>query len=204
MTENFYIHLLYWLFLIQFFNIIHIISLHTLLYTFSLIFSTWTTPGFSLVLSHWVSYPGGCWCGVCTLGAEWTFSHTAHTPSPGSASLGPSSREWLSSRASWTEPSQRTPSHTRYTWGHKTWCQHPASDVLGTRLTKVLSDLLKGLSHTVGLDVWVPVLLPAVAFPTHLALERLQAHVLVHVLLEILCFIEPLITAVSTFKHSLN
>lgn len=54
---------------------------------------------------------------------------------------------------------------------------------------------LERLRHTVRLDVRVPVLLPAVAFPTHLALEGLQAHVLVHVLLEIFGFIEPLITA---------
>jgi len=35
------------------------------------------------------------------------------------------------------------------------------------------ADLLEGLGHAVGLDVRVPVLLPAVALPTHLALERL-------------------------------
>lgn len=53
-----------------------------------------------------------------------------------------------------------------------------------------------------GLDVGVPVLLPAVALPTHLALERLQAHVFVHVLLQIFGFIEPLITAAGdTRKH---
>lgn len=56
-------------------------------------------------------------------------------------------------------------------------------------------DLLEGLGHAVGFDMGVPVLLPAVALPTHLALERFQAHVFVHVLLEILCFIETLITA---------
>lgn len=67
----------------------------------------------------------------------------------------------------------------------------PNRDVLGNMLT----DVLKRLRHTVGLDVGVPVLLPAVAFPANLALERLQAHVLVHVLLEVFCFIEPLITA---------
>lgn len=46
-----------------------------------------------------------------------------------------------------------------------------------------------------GLDVGVPVLLPAVALPAHLALERFQAHVLVHVLLQIFCLIEPLVAA---------
>lgn len=61
--------------------------------------------------------------------------------------------------------------------------------------TSLQSDLLEGLSHTVGLDVRIPVLLPAVALSTHLALERLQAHVFVHMLLEILRFIKALITA---------
>lgn len=46
-----------------------------------------------------------------------------------------------------------------------------------------------------GLDVGIPVLLPAVALATHLALEGLQAHVLVHVLLQVFGFIEPLIAA---------
>ena len=41
----------------------------------------------------------------------------------------------------------------------------------------------------------VPVLLPAVALPTHLALEGLQAHVLVHVLLQVLGLEEALVTA---------
>lgn len=59
-------------------------------------------------------------------------------------------------------------------------------------------DSLEGLGHAVRLDVRVPVLLPAVALPTHLALERLQAHVLVHVLLEIFGFVEPLVTAAGT------
>lgn len=63
-------------------------------------------------------------------------------------------------------------------------------------------DSLEGLGHAVRLDVRVPVLLPAVALPTHLALERLQAHVLVHVLLEIFGFVEPLVTAAGTAsKH---
>lgn len=41
----------------------------------------------------------------------------------------------------------------------------------------------------------IPVLLPAVAFSTHLALEGFHAHVLIHVLLQILRLIEALITA---------
>lgn len=45
------------------------------------------------------------------------------------------------------------------------------------------------------LDVRVPVLLPAVALPARLALEGLQAHVFVHVLLEIFGFEELLVTA---------
>lgn len=53
-----------------------------------------------------------------------------------------------------------------------------------------------------GLDVRVPVLLPAVTFPTHLALERLQAHVLVHVLLQIFGFVEPLIATVEERKQT--
>lgn len=53
-----------------------------------------------------------------------------------------------------------------------------------------------------GLDVGVPVLLPAVALPTHLALEGLQAHVLVHVLLEIFGLIEPFVTAAGEIKQS--
>lgn len=53
-----------------------------------------------------------------------------------------------------------------------------------------------------GLDVGVPVLLPAVALPTHLALEGLQAHVLVHVLLEIFGFIEPFIAAAEEMKQN--
>ena len=55
-----------------------------------------------------------------------------------------------------------------------------------------------------GLDVGVPVLLPAVALPTHLALERLQAHVFVHVLLQIFGFIEPLITAAGGTKKRMS
>lgn len=43
----------------------------------------------------------------------------------------------------------------------------------------------------------IPVLLPAVAFPTHLALEGFHAQVLIHVLLQVLCLIEALITAVE-------
>lgn len=58
-----------------------------------------------------------------------------------------------------------------------------------------LQDLLKGLCHAVRLHMRVPVLLPAVALPTHLTLERLQTHMLVHVLLQILCFVESLVTA---------
>ena len=61
-------------------------------------------------------------------------------------------------------------------------------------------DLLEGLDHAVRLDVRVPVLLPAVALPTHLALERLQAHVLVHVLLKVFGLIEPLVTAAGVMK----
>lgn len=56
-------------------------------------------------------------------------------------------------------------------------------------------DSLVGLGHAVRLDVRVPVLLPAVALPARLALEGLQAHVLVHVLLEIFGFEELLVTA---------
>lgn len=56
-------------------------------------------------------------------------------------------------------------------------------------------DSLVGLGHAVRLDVRVPVLLPAVALPARLALEGLQAHVLVHVLLEIFGFKELLVTA---------
>lgn len=62
-------------------------------------------------------------------------------------------------------------------------------------------NLLEGLRHTVGLDVGIPVLLPAVALPTQVALERLQAHVLVHVLLEIFSFVEPLLTAAGDNIH---
>lgn len=58
-----------------------------------------------------------------------------------------------------------------------------------------LQDLLKRLCYAVRLHVRVPVLLPAVALPTHLTLERLQTHVLVHVLLQIFCFIESLVAA---------
>lgn len=57
------------------------------------------------------------------------------------------------------------------------------------------SNSLVGLGHTVGLDVGVPVLLPAIALATHLTLEGLQAHVLVHVLLQVFGFKEPLVTA---------
>lgn len=56
-------------------------------------------------------------------------------------------------------------------------------------------DLLKRLCYAVRLHVRVPVLLPAVALPAHLTLERLQTDVLVHVLLQIFCFIESLVTA---------
>lgn len=56
-------------------------------------------------------------------------------------------------------------------------------------------DLLKRLCYAVRLHVRVPVLLPAVALPAHLTLERLQTNVLVHVLLQIFCFIESLVTA---------
>ena len=58
-----------------------------------------------------------------------------------------------------------------------------------------------GLGHAVRLDVGVPVLLPAVALSTHLALERLQAQVLVHVLLQVLRLVETLITA-DTHTHT--
>lgn len=64
-----------------------------------------------------------------------------------------------------------------------------------------LSHLLERLSHAVGLDVGVPVLLPAVALPAHLALEGFQAHVLVHVLLQIFGFVEPLIAAAEETKQ---
>lgn len=56
-------------------------------------------------------------------------------------------------------------------------------------------DLLKRLCDAVRLHVRVPVLLPAVALPAHLTLERLQTNVLVHVLLQIFCFVESLVTA---------
>lgn len=56
-------------------------------------------------------------------------------------------------------------------------------------------DSLVGLGHAVRLDVRVPVLLPAVALPARLALEGLQAHVFVHVLLEIFGFEELLVAA---------
>lgn len=58
-----------------------------------------------------------------------------------------------------------------------------------------LQDSLKRLCNAVRLHVRVPVLLPAVALPTHLTLERLQAHVFVHMLLQIFCFVESLVTA---------
>lgn len=51
------------------------------------------------------------------------------------------------------------------------------------------------LGYAVRLDVRVPVLLPAVALPTRLALEGLQAKVLVHVLLEVFGLKELLVTA---------
>lgn len=70
--------------------------------------------------------------------------------------------------------------------------------------TRAASDLLERLGHAVRLDVRVPVLLPAVALSTHLALERLQAHVLVHVLLEVFSFIEPLITAVGIMGKNMK
>lgn len=56
-------------------------------------------------------------------------------------------------------------------------------------------DLLKRLCYAVRLHMRVPVLLPAVALPAHLTLERLQPNVLVHVLLQIFCLIESLVTA---------
>lgn len=68
--------------------------------------------------------------------------------------------------------------------------------------TSPLSHLLKRLGDAVGLDMGVPVLLPAVTFPAHLALERLQAHVLVHVLLQIFGFVEPLIATVEERKQT--
>lgn len=63
---------------------------------------------------------------------------------------------------------------------------------------------LERLGHTVRLDVRVPVLLPAVTLPTHLALEGLQAHVLVHMLLEIFGFVEPLVTAAGDEAQRVN
>lgn len=54
------------------------------------------------------------------------------------------------------------------------------------------------------LDVRVPVLLPAVALPARLALEGLQAHVLVHVLLEIFSFEELLVTAAGQVGENIN
>lgn len=54
------------------------------------------------------------------------------------------------------------------------------------------------------LDVRVPVLLPAVALPARLALEGLQAHVLVHVLLEIFSFKELLVTAAGQVGENNN
>lgn len=69
------------------------------------------------------------------------------------------------------------------------------------RLKKTVpSDSPEGLGHAVGLDVGVPVLLPAVALPTHLALEWFQPHVFVHVLLEVLGLIKTLLTAVGDRK----
>lgn len=58
-----------------------------------------------------------------------------------------------------------------------------------------LPDLLKGFRYAVRLHVRVPVFLPAVALAAHLTLERLQTNVLVHVLLQIFCLVEPLVTA---------
>lgn len=60
-----------------------------------------------------------------------------------------------------------------------------------------LQDLLKGLCYAVRLHVRVPVLLPAVALPAHLTLEGLQTNVLVHVLLQVFCLVESLVTAES-------
>lgn len=54
------------------------------------------------------------------------------------------------------------------------------------------------------LDVRVPVLLPAVALPARLALEGLQAHVFVHVLLEIFGFEELLVTAAGQVGKNKN
>lgn len=65
-------------------------------------------------------------------------------------------------------------------------------------------DSLVGLGHAVRLDVRVPVLLPAVALPARLALEGLQAHVFVHVLLEIFGFEELLVTAAGQVGKSNN
>lgn len=63
---------------------------------------------------------------------------------------------------------------------------------------------LVGLGYAVRLDVRVPVLLPAVALPARLALEGLQAHVLVHVLLEIFGFEELLVTAAGRVRRNNN
>lgn len=65
-------------------------------------------------------------------------------------------------------------------------------------------DSLVGLGHAVRLDVRVPVLLPAVALPARLALEGLQAHVFVHVLLEIFGFEELLVTAAGRVGKNNN
>lgn len=67
-------------------------------------------------------------------------------------------------------------------------------------MSLVLRYSLEGLGHAVRFDMGVPVLLPAVALATHLALEGLQAHVLIHVLLQVFGFIEPLITTAGGEK----
>lgn len=47
----------------------------------------------------------------------------------------------------------------------------------------------------------IPVLFPAVAFPTHLALEGFDTQVLIHVLLQVLRLVKALITAVEWGQH---
>lgn len=51
-------------------------------------------------------------------------------------------------------------------------------------------------------NVRIPVLLPAVAFPTHLALEGFYTHVLIHVLLQVFCLEKTLITAVELGQNT--
>lgn len=57
-------------------------------------------------------------------------------------------------------------------------------------------------SHGMRFNVRIPVLLPAVAFPAHLALERFHTQVFIHVLLQILCLVEALITAVERGQNT--